>query len=145
MSVTRKYTTMPKLLISYCVTALVFWTLDFIWLGFIVKDFYQREIGSLLLAAPRKDAAIGFYLLYVIGIAVFAVHPALDADRWQKALGCGCLLGLIAYATYDLSNLATLKNWSAPLALVDIAWGTIATGAAATAGFWLTKLISRRA
>ena len=136
---------MPKLLISYCVTALVFWALDFIWLGFVVKDFYQREIGPLLLDAPRKDAAIGFYLLYVIGIAVLAVLPALDADRWQKALGYGCLLGLIAYATYDLSNLATLKNWSAQLALVDIAWGTVATGAAATAGFWLTKFISGQA
>jgi uncharacterized membrane protein len=135
---------MAKFFISYFTTALVFCALDFVWLAVVVKDFYAREIGPLLLASPRKEAAIAFYLLYLIGVVIFAVLPAIDADRWQKALGYGALLGLIAYATYDLSNLATLKGWSVQLAIVDMAWGTIATAIAATAGFWLTKFVGSR-
>lgn len=135
---------MAKYLISYLTTALVFCLLDFVWLGFLAKDFYAAEIGPLLLARPRMGPAAAFYLLYVFGIISFAVLPALDTDRWQKALGYGALLGLVAYATYDLSNLATLKGWSMRLALVDIAWGTIATAGAATAGFWLTRVVSAR-
>jgi uncharacterized membrane protein len=135
---------MPKFLITYLTSLVVFCALDFLWLGIVVKEFYMREIGPLLLASPRKEPAIAFYLLYVVGMVVFAVAPALDADRWQKALGYGALLGLIAYATYDLSNLATLKDWSTRVALVDMAWGAVATATAATAGFFLSKLIIAR-
>lgn len=135
---------MAKFLISYLTSLVVFCALDFLWLGIVIKEFYLREIGPLLLASPRKEPAIAFYLLYVVGIVVFAITPALDADRWQKALGLGALLGLIAYATYDLSNLATLKDWSTRVALVDIAWGTIVTAVAATAGFWLSRWIIAR-
>lgn len=135
---------MAKYFISYLTTALVFCLLDFVWLGLVAKDFYANEIGPLLLTQPRMGPAAVFYLLYVVGIISFAVLPALDADRWQKALGCGALLGLIAYATYDLSNLATLKGWSLRLTLVDIAWGVVATASAATAGFWLTRAVAAR-
>ena len=135
---------MPKFLISYFATALVFCALDFVWLGVVVKEFYLREIGPLLLPSPRMAPAAAFYLLYVVGIVVFAIQPALDADRWQKALGYGALLGLIAYATYDLSNLATLKGWSMSLAIVDIAWGAAVTAAAATAGFWISRAVIAR-
>lgn len=135
---------MPKFLISYLTSLVVFCAMDFLWLGLVVKEFYGREIGPLLLTSPQIEPAIAFYLLYVIGIVVFAVTPALAANRWQKALSHGALLGLIAYATYDLSNLATLKDWSARVAFVDICWGTVVTATAATAAFFLSKRMASR-
>ena len=135
---------MAKYFISFITTAVVFCLFDFVWLGFVAKNFYANEIGGLLLTQPRMGPAAIFYCLYVVGIISFAVLPALDADRWQKALGYGALLGLIAYATYDLSNLATLKGWSVRLTLVDMAWGVVATASAATAAFWLARAVSAR-
>ena len=135
---------MRKLLIPYLATGLVFWCMDLLWLNFVVKDLYSRELGDLLLATPRALPAVGFYLLYVIGIVVFAVAPALEKNRGRMALGLGAFLGLLCYATYDLSNLATLKQWSMWLALIDIGWGTVVTSSAATAGFFLSRFIQLR-
>ena len=135
---------MLRYLIVYVCTALVFWLADACWLGFVVKDLYQRELGGLLLDAPQKIPAILFYLMYVVGMIVFAVLPALERDSWLKALCYGALLGLIAYATYDLSNLATLKGWSTKLALIDIGWGAFVTGMASCAGFWVSRTILAR-
>ncbi|WP_344762234.1 DUF2177 family protein [Actimicrobium antarcticum] len=130
---------MTKYLSIYFATGIVFWLLDFIWLGFVIKDFYVREFGDMLLPSPLPTPAVAFYVLYVIGIVVFAVMPALASDSWLKALAMGALLGLMAYGTYDLSNLATLKGWSTRFAMIDIAWGTSATAIAATLGFWISR------
>jgi uncharacterized membrane protein len=106
-----------------------------VWLGFIAKDFYRTQIGPLMLEKPLLGAAVAFYLLYTIGIVSFAVVPALAADSWMRAMATGALFGLVAYSTYDLTNLATLRGWSMKLSLVDIAWGAIVTSLAATAGY----------
>lgn len=137
-------TTVVRFLCIYLASGLIFWLADALWLGVVIKDFVVRELGGLLLTSPRKAPAIIFYLLYVVAIIVFAVLPAIDADSSTKALGLGALLGLVAYATYDLSNLATLKNWSLRFAVVDIGWGTVVTATAAVAGFFISRALFTR-
>ncbi|EGF32503.1 hypothetical protein IMCC9480_2394 [Oxalobacteraceae bacterium IMCC9480] len=133
---------MTKYLTTYFSTGIVFWILDFVWLGFVIKGFYMRELDGLLLPTPLMTPAIVFYLLFVVGIVVFAVQPALDSNSWTKALTLGALLGLMAYGTYDLSNLSTLDGWSPRFAIIDIAWGTSVTAISATLGFWITRAIN---
>ena len=91
------------------------------WLGFVAKDFYRIQIGPLLLEKPLLGAAFAFYLVYAIGIVTFAVMPALETDSWDRAMTSSALLGLIVDSTYGLTNLATLRGWSAQLALIDLA------------------------
>lgn len=129
-------------IIAYLATAVVFFTLDFIWLGHIARDLYRREIGPLLLEQFNLPVAGGFYALYVAGIVVFAVWPALNNASWQTALGLGALFGLMAYGTYDLTNLATLKGWTVNMVLMDVSWGTALTGTSALAGYWITRAVS---
>jgi uncharacterized membrane protein len=135
---------MTRYITSYFSTGIVFWILDFVWLGLVIKSFYMRELDTLLLPTPLMAPAILFYLLYVVVITIFAVMPALASDSWLKALLLGALLGLIAYGTYDLSNLATLKGWSPRFAVVDIAWGTCVTAVSAALGFWISRAIALR-
>lgn len=128
-------------IVAYFATAVSFLAIDFIWLGFIAKDFYRREIGSLLLEKFNMAAAVGFYLIFVVGILVFAVLPALQAGSWKTALIYGALFGFFTYATYDMTNLATLKGWSVSVVVVDMAWGAFLTGVAALAGYFATRAI----
>ena len=128
--------------IAFIFTTVVFLALDFVWLGFVAKDFYRTQIGPVLLENPLLGVAFAFYLLYAIGIVTFAVMPALEADSWVRVMTSGALRGLIAYSTYDLTNLATLRGWSAKLALIDLAWGTIVTRLAATAGYFAARSFS---
>ena len=109
--------------------------LDGLWLGFAANRIYRPQLGDLLLAGYRLAPAIAFYLIYVAGIVVLAVAPGLSAERWTIALSRGLALGLVAYATYDLTNQATLRHWSTMVTMIDMGWGTILTGAAATAGY----------
>ena len=132
---------MTRLAVAYAATAIVFCGLDFLWLGYVAKGYYQSQIGALLLEKPNLPAAALFYALYVAGMLVFAVLPALDADAWTRALLYGVLFGFFAYATYDLTNLATLKGWSTGVALLDLAWGSVVTGVSATAGYVITKTL----
>jgi uncharacterized membrane protein len=131
--------------IAFIFTAVFFLALDFVWLGFIAKDFYRTQLGPLMLEKPLLGVAVAFYLLYTIGIVSFAVAPALAADSWTRAMAAGALLGLVAYSTYDLTNLATLRGWSVKLSLVDVAWGTIVTSIAATAGYFGARNFSGHA
>ncbi len=133
---------MTRIALAYAATAIVFCGLDFLWLGYVAKGYYQAQVGALLLDKPNLPVAALFYALYVTGILVFAVLPALDAGSWSKALLHGALFGLFAYATYDLTNLATLNGWSAGLAVLDLVWGAIVTGVSATAGFLVTRTLS---
>jgi uncharacterized membrane protein len=126
---------MTRILIAYGATLAAFCVLDFIWIGFVARGFYQAQVGTLLLAPPRWGVAALFYALYVVGVVVFAVLPALEAGSWLRALVLGGLFGFFCYATYDLTNLATLKGWTAPMAVVDILWGVVITGACATSGY----------
>lgn len=127
--------------ISYVATAISFLALDFVWLGFVAKSFYREEIGPLLLEKFNMAAAVGFYLIFVVGIVIFAVLPAVQAGSWKTALFYGALFGFFTYATYDMTNLATLKGWSPIVTIVDIAWGTALTGVAAVVGYSATRAL----
>jgi uncharacterized membrane protein len=124
----------------YLVTIPVFLILDLIWLGLISKDFYQKHIGFLLKTNVNWAAAIAFYILFIAGIIIFATAPAIEKNSIQQALIYGCLFGLISYATYDLTNLATLKGWPLTVTIVDLIWGAVISGSVSTAGFYLYKL-----
>lgn len=132
---------MTRILVAYAATLIAFCCCDLVWLGFVAKDYYQSQLGGLLLAQPNWAAALAFYVLYCAGIVLFCVTPALDAASFGKAALLGVVLGALAYATYDLSNLATLKGWPMALSMVDIAWGAFATAVAASAGYQAAKLI----
>ena len=116
---------------------------DFIWLGVLARDFYGSRLGGLLLTEPNWVAAALFYPLYVCGLCVFCVTPARAAGSWRKGFGLGALFGLVAYATYDLSNLATLNGWPVAVTVVDIAWGSVASGVAALAGYAAAGAVAR--
>lgn len=115
--------------------------IDALWLSVIANKFYKSQIGPLLLDKPNMLAAVAFYLIYVVGIVAFAVLPALDRGAWQYALGYGALLGFVAYATYDLTNLATLKGFTAKLVAVDLLWGTVLTGTVSVATYFIVKTL----
>lgn len=116
----------------YIVAAAIFVAMDAVWLKFVANSFYKKHLGGLLAKKPNFVAAAAFYLLYIVGIIVFAVNPALDEESAVYALLHGALLGLLMYATYDLTNHATLKNWPAKITYVDMAWGTFATALVST-------------
>lgn len=118
--------------IAYLATAFVFLAIDYVWLAFIAKDFYARSIGHLMRDVPDFGAAAVFYLFYVAGVVFFAVLPA---ESWKGALLRGALLGLLAYGTYDMTNLATLKGWPWKMAAVDMIWGMCLTATAALGGY----------
>ena len=131
---------MTRFAIAYAATFIVFCGLDFLWLGFVAKGYYQSQVGALLLEKPNWPVAAAFYVIYIAGVLIFAVLPALDAGQWVKALLYGALFGFFAYATYDLTNLATLKGWSPGVALLDLAWGAVVTGISATAGYLVARI-----
>ena len=111
--------------------------IDAIWLSVVANKFYKSQLGPLLLEKPNMIAAVLFYVIYVIGIVVFAVMPAVAAGDWKVALGLGALLGLVAYAAYDLTNLATLKGFPVKIVIVDLLWGTALTAAVAALTYWV--------
>lgn len=117
---------------AYAGSAIVFLGLDYIWLSRVARDFYAGSLGSLMRETPDFLAAGIFYLFYIGGIVFFAVMPA---ESWKGALLRGAVLGLLAYGTYDMTNLATLKGWPWRMAAVDMVWGTALTGLAAVGGY----------
>ena len=128
--------------VAYIATAVVFLGLDALWLSKVALGMYRQELGSLLLEKPNLPIAGAFYLLYVVGIVVLAIVPALNGGSWVNALLMGAVLGLVAYGTYDITNLSTLKGWSTKLAVIDIAWGTALSAVSAAIGFWVVRLIN---
>jgi uncharacterized membrane protein len=121
-------------LIAYGVCVLVMGGLDWLWLTNTSQPLYQRMLGSMLADNPNMTVAVIFYLLYIVGILIFAVRPALASGDWKTAALFGGLFGFFCYTTYDLTNLATLKVWSLKISLIDMAWGTFLTATAASAG-----------
>ena len=131
--------------VAYLSTGLAFAAIDALWLSKMGPSFYRPLLGEMMLQRPRFDAAIVFYLIYIAGIVFFAVSPAFGhgGTGWKTAALYGAVLGFLCYATYDLTNRATLANWPMKLVLVDIAWGTFLTGAAATIGYLATKALAK--
>lgn len=113
----------------YGITLAVFFLIDMIWLAAVAKGFYRRHLGAYLSPTIHWGAALLFYLLYIVGLLVFVVRPALLRGAPLEALLFGALFGLICYATYDLSNMATLRNWPLIVTVVDLVWGTVLGGA----------------
>jgi uncharacterized membrane protein len=126
---------MIRYAIAYGGTALALAALDAVWLTLASKWLYRPTIGALMVDGFRLPPAIAFYVLYVAGIVIFAVSPALKAGQWTTATLMGGLFGLFCYATYDLTNQATLRVWPLRLTLIDIAWGVALTATAATMGY----------
>jgi uncharacterized membrane protein len=117
--------------IAYPITAVVFLALDAVWLTTMADRLYRPAIGHLMADKPSLGPAALFYVLYIAGIVFFAVAPAVESRRPLSALGLGALLGLLAYATYDLTNQATLKDWPWQITAADLCWGAFVTGLSA--------------
>ncbi len=132
-----------KWLALYLLTLAVFLLLDMLWLAWLARGFYRSQLGALLAPRPVWAAAVVFYLLYVAAILFFVVQPALARHSLAWAAGAGAFLGLVAYATYDLTSLAVMANWPLRLTLVDLAWGTALTatvsGTAWLMGRWFLR------
>ena len=122
-------------ILQFLVVAAAFAVIDAVWLK-AMNPFYRGHIGELLAERPNLGYAVVFYVIYIAGIVFFALRPALDGGSWLSAAGYGAALGAFAYATYDLTNAATLKTWPLQLIIVDIMWGAALTALATLAG-WL--------
>jgi uncharacterized membrane protein len=120
--------TFKQMILLYIITLAVFFVIDMIWLGVVAKGFYRRHLGALMSPKVNWISAILFYLLFMVGLLVFVIRPALVAGVPINALFYGALFGLISYATYDLTNLATLKDWPLVVTVIDLIWGTALGG-----------------
>ena len=130
---------MARIIIAYISTLVVFAAVDFLWLTQVGPSLYPPILGAILAPAPRMTPAVIFYALYIGGLVYFAVMPGLKGAGWRGSLIKGALFGFFAYATYDLTNHATLIIWSTKITLLDMLWGTFLSGAAATGGYGLTR------
>lgn len=126
----------------YLLTIPLFFAIDLLWLGVLAKNFYQNNLSHLLSPAVNWPAAVLFYFMYIVGIILFAVKPGLDDESLGKAAIWGALFGFFTYATYDLTNLATLRDWPIKVVVVDIVWGsllcTLVASGSYQVGRWLT-------
>lgn len=123
----------------YFIALPIFLVIDFIWLGLIAKNFYSNQIGFLMRENVNWIAAGIFYLLFVLGLVIFVIAPALQEESLIKALILGSLFGLITYATYDLTNLATVKEWPILVTIVDLVWGAVLSASVSTITFILAR------
>lgn len=126
----------------YLCTLLAFFTMDMVWLGLVARAFYQKHLGYLLRTNPNWTAAIVFYLLFILGLLVFVIVPGLSTGSTKKVLMLGALFGLITYATYDLTNLATVKDWPWIVSVVDMLWGGVLATSVSYLGFLAGKWLS---
>ena len=125
----------------YLIAAAIFVAIDAIWLSTVARSTYVAEIGPLLLAKPNLGVAAGFYLLYLVGLMVFVIMPAAKANALGHALVYGALFGLVAYATYDLTNLATIKGFTARIAMIDMAWGAFLSASVSAGTILVARLV----
>ena len=128
--------------ISYLLIALVFLAIDLVWLGLVARNTYSRYIGHLMSNRVNWIAAVVFYLAFIVGILVFAVYPSVDKDSLLRAIVLGALFGFFTYSTYDLTNLATLKDWPLSITIVDITWGTVLTCLVSAVGFYIVRALT---
>jgi uncharacterized membrane protein len=122
---------------QYIIAFIVFFIIDLFWLGIVAKNLYREHLGFLLSPSPNWLAAMAFYLLYIVGIIFFVVNPAIEKGSWRYALFAGIFFGFITYATYDLTNLATIKNWPLKITIIDLIWGSSLGGSVS----WITYSI----
>ena len=132
--------TLTRALSTYAVTLPIFFAVDMLWLGTLAKAFYRRHLGYLLSPEVNWTAAILFYLVFIAGIVFFAVKPAIEAGSPMRALVYGAFFGFVAYATYDLTNHATVRDWPMIVTIVDLLWGTVLCSVVA----WLSYEVPSR-
>lgn len=123
----------------YLISLIVFFAIDMIWLGVIAKNLYKEQIGHLMAQEVRWGAALLFYCIYLLGLVFFAIAPAIGENSWVQALLYGALFGFMCYATYDLTNYATLNKWPLTLVIYDLIWGSFASGIVSLIVYWIGK------
>lgn len=126
-----------KIVFIYLIATVTFFAIDMAWLGFFARSFYRDKLGFILSDKVNWPAAIIFYFIYIGGILFFAVLPALREQNWMIALINGAVLGMLCYATYDLTNMATIDKWPLVVVIVDIIWGIVLTGGVATITYFI--------
>ena len=126
----------------YLLTVPLFFAIDLLWLGVVAKNLYQKNLAHLLSPEVNWPAAFVFYFIYIAGIILFAVKPAIDSQSLAKAAIWGALFGFFTYATYDLTNLATLKDWPVKVVFIDIAWGTLLCTLVACGSYQISRWLS---
>ncbi len=123
----------------YLVTLGAFFLIDMVWLGLVARNFYRQQLGFLMKTNINWAVALIFYFLFVAGIVFFVVYPSIEKNSWTYALLAGAFFGLVTYATYDLTNHATVKNWPLTVTLVDLVWGAVLSGTLSTIGHFYGK------
>ncbi len=121
------------------VALVIFFAIDLLWLGLIAKNMYGKYLGFIMAPKVKWVAAIIFYVLFVIALAFFVIHPAIEKQSWTYALFVGMFFGFITYATYDLTNLATLKDWPIVITIIDLAWGSFLGGTVSILTFLILR------
>jgi uncharacterized membrane protein len=134
---------MPRLVVGYIATAVVFMAMDATWLTLTGARLYKPVLGSMLTDKVDVGAAVAFYAIYMLGLTIFAVRPALVSRQARTAALYGALLGLVSYATYDLTNQATLRLWSVKITVFDLAWGVTVSAVASTCGYFAARALGR--
>jgi uncharacterized membrane protein len=129
-------------LTAYLATFAAFVLCDMAWLGMMASRLYRPTLGDIMLANVNLPAGVAFYLIYPVGLVIFAVVPALKSESIAQAMMGGALFGFFTYMTYDLTNQATLRNWTTQITLINASWGTLLGAIAATAGFWVTAKLA---
>ena len=123
----------------YAIAFPVFIAFDMLWIGLVAMNFYQKQIGFLMKSNISWLAAIAFYLIFIAGLVLFVIMPAVEKGSWVRALFFGAFFGFVAYATYDLTNLATLKNWPIAVTIADILWGMILSGSVSVLTYFIAS------
>ncbi|ADH87279.1 DUF2177 family protein [Desulfurivibrio alkaliphilus] len=126
----------------YLVTVPIFFMVDMLWLGLIARKFYRKNLGFILSPEVNWLAALTFYFIFIVGIIIFAVNPAIENDSLAKAMVMGGLFGFFTYATYDLTNMALIKGWPLKVVLVDIAWGAFLCATVASLSFTAARWLA---
>ena len=126
----------------YGIAFVIFLAIDAVWLGLVAPKFYKAQIGHLMAETPNFIAALVFYLLFIVGLVYFVLLPAVEAESLSKAIVAGVLFGFMTYATYDLTNLATLKDWPITVTIVDLAWGSFLSGSISTLSYLIFNLLN---
>ena len=131
-----------ELFAAYFAALLLFLVLDVVWIKTVMRPIFQRRLGDYMLDDPRLAPAVAFFVIYQAGLLYFAIMPAIDAGSWVVAAIDGALLGLIAYGTYETTNLATLKRWTPRMLAIDTGWGGVSSALTAIAGFFTYQALA---
>lgn len=134
---------LKTLVLNYILTLFVFLLIDMVWLGLIAKNLYQKYLGDLLSDQVNWIAAFVFYFIYIAGVSIFAIYPSIKKKSAMNAALMGGLFGFFAYATYDLTNLATLKGWPLPIVFIDIIWGFFLTAMVSLSGYYIARFTNK--